>query len=68
MCHSEKRKEFFTLGAVKGRNELSEDVVQAPSLTLLKIYQIYSGQQWNFCTTVGCDCTDCVLGKSWNSK
>ena len=36
MCHSEKRKNFFTLRAVKIWNELPEDVVQAPSVNTFK--------------------------------
>ena len=36
MCHSDKRKNFFTLRAVRVWNELPEDVVQAPSVNPFK--------------------------------
>ena len=36
MCHSEKRRNFFTLRAVKAWNELPEEVVQAPSVDSFK--------------------------------
>ena len=35
-CHSEKRKNFFTLRAVRAWNKLPEEVVQAPSVNTFK--------------------------------